>query len=120
MPRGRLHDFGLLSIRLVSLVRTAHRLGDGIPVRPLLRGAQPFLEELDACSHLLLVGGTNRFGTRELVLQLGMVTAARELGVQVVIQRGATARPHRLLDRVLLRKLLRQGRIVESGALGLE
>jgi hypothetical protein len=67
----------------------------------------------------LLVGGTERFGTRELWLQLATAAAARELGVVVVIQRGATAVPHGLLDRILLRKVLWRARIVESGMLGL-
>ena len=117
---GHLHDFAVLATRTWSLVRAARSMATGVPARPLLRGAQPFLEELGACSHLLLVGETDRFGTREIWLQFGVVAAARELGVDVVIQRGATARPHRLLDRLLLRNLLRQTRIVEPGVLGLE
>ncbi len=117
--RGRLGDFRLLALDTASLVRTARRLRRGDPVRPLLRQAQPFLDELALCSHLLLVGDTKRFGTRELWLQFATVEAARALGVQVVIQRGALARPRGLGDRVLLRKLESGARIVEPGELGL-
>jgi hypothetical protein len=118
-PTGRLREFRVLAARTIALVRVARGLKAGVPVRPLLRDAQPFLEELGASSHLLLVGPTERFGTRELWLQLAMVSAARELGVEVIVQRGATARPHGLLDRVLLRKVLWQTRVVEPGELGL-
>lgn len=118
-PRGALRDLRVLVARTLSLTRVARRLKADVPVRPLLRDAQQFLEELGACTHLLLVGGTEEFGTRELWLQLATIRVVRALGVDVVIQRGAIARPHGLLDRVLRRNVLRGARLVEPGELGL-
>ena len=117
--RGRLRDLRLLATRAFVLGRVARKLRDGVPVRPLLRDAQGLLDELGACTHLLLVAGSPEPGTRELWLQAATVAAARRLGVEVVIQDGSLAKPHGLVDRLLVRSALRRAKAVRPGELGL-
>jgi hypothetical protein len=117
--RGRLRDLRLLATRAFVLGRVARKLHAGAPVRPLLRGAQGFLDEVGACTHLLLVAGSPEPGTRELWLQAATVAAARRLGVEVSVQEGALAKPHGLVDRLLVRSVLRRGRRVPADELGL-
>jgi hypothetical protein len=117
--RGRLRDLRLLATRAFVLSRVARKQHDRVPVRPLLRGAQGFLTEVGDSTHLLLVAGSPEPGTRELWLQAATVAAARQLGVEVIVQEGALARPHGLVDRLLVRSVLRRGRLVSADELGL-
>jgi len=115
---GRLRDLALLAGRTATLLRVAGRLHAGLPVRPLPRGAQQCLDELAASTHVLLVAGETEDGTRELWLQLGTVAAARRLGLAVLVQEGALARPGGTLDAVLVRAVRRRAQVVPAGRLG--
>jgi hypothetical protein len=118
-PGGRVHDLRLLASRTVALADAARKLRDGTPVRPLLRGAQGFLDELAGCTHLLLLAGTGAVGTRELWLQAAAVEAARRLGVEVLLQDGALAEGSGEVDRRLARAIRRRASVVAPGELGL-
>lgn len=118
--RGRFRDLRLLATRAFVLGRVAGKLRHGAPARPLLRDAQGFLDEVKVCTHLLLVAGSPEPGTRELWLQAATVAAARRLGVEVIVQEGALAQPHGLVDRLLVRSVLRRGRLVSANELGLQ
>jgi hypothetical protein len=117
--RGRFRDLWLLATRTVIIDRVARKLHVAEPVRPLLRDAQGFLDELAACTHLLLVAGSPEPGTRELWLQAATVSSARRLGVEVVVQEGALARPGGPVDRLLIRSVLRHATLVPASDLGL-
>jgi hypothetical protein len=117
--RGPLRDLRLLVARTFMLAGAASKLRAGTPVRPLLRDAQCFLDELGLCSHLLLFAGMPALGTRELWLQAATVEAARRLEVEVVVQEGALARAGGWVDRLLERWIVRRVRMVGPGEISL-
>jgi hypothetical protein len=117
--RGAIRDLRLLSTRTLALLGEARRQVGGEPGRPLLRGAQEFLVEVGTCTQLLLVAPSRETGTRELWLQAATIAAARELGVEVLVQEGALAGARGSLDRVLVRGALRRAKLVGPGELGL-
>jgi hypothetical protein len=117
--QGRLRDLRLLAIRASVLSHVARRLRDGVPVRPLLRDAQGFLDEVGTCTHLLFAAGSPEVGTRELWLQAATAASARKLGVEVIVQEGALAQPSGFVDRLLVRSVLRHANVVPPNDLGL-
>lgn len=117
---GRKRDLGVLAARTATLLRAARARRRGEPVRPLLRGGEEFLEEVASCTHLLLAGEAAEAGTRELWLQWATVAAARELGVDVVVQRGALAPAHGPLEALLVRAIESRARVVGPDELGLD
>ena len=110
---GSWRDLRTIAQRSTALQRAARAISKGTLARPLPRDAQPFLEALSGCTELVFVAGAPAIGTRELWVQRATVTAARELGVAVSAQRGAVAEASGVHDRFLLRKLLRDVRLVE-------
>ena len=118
--RRRPEDLAPLAARTAALLRAARKLRGGEPGRPLERGGQRFLQELALCSHLLFVAGSADEGTLELWLQAATAAAARELGLEIVVQRGAVARARGRLDRALVRIVYRRATIVEPTELAFE
>jgi hypothetical protein len=96
-------DLPLVARRTAELLAAARARRRGEPVRPLLRGGEEFLAAVESATELRLVGAPAHEGTLELLLQTATVRAARALGVEVVVEDGALARPHGALDRLLAR-----------------
>jgi hypothetical protein len=96
-------DLPVVARRTAELLAAARARRRGRPVRPLLRGGEEFLAALETATELRLVGAPAHDGTLELLLQVATVRATRALGVEVVVEAGALARPHGPLDRLLAR-----------------
>jgi hypothetical protein len=116
---SRARDLGLVAARTRDLLRAARARRAGRDMRPLLRGGEEFLDELARDTHLVFLAGEVESGTLELLLQAATAASARELGVQVVVERGAVAEARDPVDRRIARSVLRGARVVEPGELSL-
>jgi hypothetical protein len=78
---GRRRDFAVMAARTAALLHASRRLHAGEPVRPLLRGAQEFLETVATCTELRFAAPLEP-GIRERWLRRATIAAARTLGVE--------------------------------------